>query len=437
VDSLTAARAQMAISLGFHIVFAAIGIGLPLLMVIAEFGYLRTGRPHLLALTKKWAKATGLLFAIGAVSGTALSFEIGLLWPRYMELTGAVVGHLFGLEGFAFFIEAIFIGLYLYGWDRLSPWQHWWCGVTIAVSGMMSGILVVGVNAWMQLPVGVEFDAAGRVIGTEPLAIFQTYAWWTMALHAVLASYLAVGFAVAGIYAAGNLKGRRDDYHRAGLRMGLAVGGVSAILQMMSGDLLAKFVYKTQPGKFAAMEAHFETGSYAPIILGGVPDPATGTVHYGLAIPGALSFLATHDPSAVVPGLDDIPRTDWPNVGLVHLAFDVMVGSGTLLALVAVIFGWFAWRRGASVFELRWLLRLIAVTGALGFVGLEAGWIVTEAGRQPWIINGIMRTADAVTQAANVASVFWAYAGLYAALGVTSVALLRWIARNDRHMSGG
>jgi cytochrome d ubiquinol oxidase subunit I len=237
-----------------------------------------------------------------------------------------------------------------------------------------------------------------------------------------------VGFAVAGIYAAGYLKGRRDDYHRAGLRLGLAVGGVSAVLQMMSGDLLAKFVYHTQPAKFAAMEAHFETSAYAPIILGGVPDTATGTVRYGLAIPGALSFLATHTRSAVVEGLNDIPRTDWPNVALVHLAFDVMVGSGTLLAVIAVAFGWCAWRRGETVFNHRWLLRLVAVTGALGFVGLEAGWIVTEAGRQPWVINGIMRTADAVTPSANVAPVFWAYAGLYAALAVTSVALLRWIA---------
>jgi cytochrome d ubiquinol oxidase subunit I len=428
VDSLTAARAQMALSLGFHIIFAAVGIGLPLLMVIAEFRYLRCGQPHLLALTRKWAKATGLLFAVGAVSGTALSFEIGLLWPRYMELTGAAVGHLFGLEGFAFFIEAIFIGLYLYGWDRLSPWPHWWCGITIAVSGLLSGVLVVGVNAWMQLPVGVEFDSAGRVIGTEPFAIFGTYAWWTMALHAVLASYVAVGFAVAGIYAAGYLKGRRDEYHRAGLRLGLAVGGLSAVLQMMSGDLLAKFVYQTQPGKFAAMEAHFETSAYAPIILGGVPDTATETVRYGIAIPGALSFLATHDPSAVVPGLNDIPRADWPSVGLVHLAFDIMVGSGTLLAFVAVLFGWSAWRRGARVFEQRWLLRFVAMTAALGFVGLEAGWIITEAGRQPWVINGILRTADAVTPTANVAPVFWAYAGLYAALALTSVVLLRRIA---------
>jgi cytochrome d ubiquinol oxidase subunit I len=194
MSNLTAARWQMTVSLAFHIVFAAIGIGLPLLLVIAEWRFLRTGRRHYLMLARQWAKATGLLFAVGAVSGTALSFELGLLWPRYMEMAGPAVGHLFALEGYAFFIEAIFIGLYLYGWDRLRPRAHWWCGVVIAASGMLSGVLVLGVNAWMQLPVGFEVDAAGRVVSTEPLRIFTTYAWWTMAVHSTLSCYIAVGF---------------------------------------------------------------------------------------------------------------------------------------------------------------------------------------------------------------------------------------------------
>jgi cytochrome d ubiquinol oxidase subunit I len=427
MSQLTAARAQMTLSLVFHIIFAATGIGLPLLMVIAEFGYLRTGHAHLLALTKKWAKATGLLFAVGAVSGTALSFELGLLWPRYIEITGAAVGHLFGLEGFAFFIEAIFIGLYLYGWDRLSPWAHWWCGATIAFSGAISGVLVLGVNAWMQLPVGIVMDAAGRVIGTQPLGIFKTYAWWTMALHSTLSSYISVGFAAAAIYAGGYLKGRRDDYHQSGIRIGLAVGGICAVLQMLSGDLIAKFVYANEPAKFAAMEAHFETSAYAPVVLGGLPDIRTRTVHDGIKVPGALSFLATHHPSSVVTGLDDIPQDQWPNIPIVHLAFDVMVGCGSVLALLAIVFGWLAWRRGALVYDQRWLIRLIALAGGLGFVALEAGWTVTEAGRQPWAIHGILRTAQSVTPSTNVVPMFWAYAGLYAILTVTSIVLLRYI----------
>jgi len=435
MSQLTAARAEMTLSLSFHIVFAAIGIGLPFLMAISEFRYLRTRRAHLLTLTKKWAKATGLLFAVGAVSGTALSFEIGLLWPRYMEITGAAVGHLFGLEGFAFFIEAIFIGLYLYGWDRLSEWSHWWCGLAIAASGAISGVLVVGVNAWMQLPVGIAMDAGGRVIGTQPLAIFETYAWWTMALHSTLASYLSVGFAAAAVYAVGYLKGRCDDYHRSGLRIGLAVGGVCAVLQMVSGDLIAKFVHDTQPAKFAALEAHFNTSAYSPVVLGGVPDADAGTVRYGLKVPGALSFLATHHPSAVVTGLNDIPRDRWPNIALVHLAFDVMVGCGTMLALLAIVFGCLAWRRGEMAFERRWLLRLIAVSGGLGFIALEAGWIVTEAGRQPWAINGILRTAHSVTTSSNVVPMFCAYAALYAILATTTVVLLRFIVSRRAHVN--
>src|SRR5436305_9756469 len=229
----------MLLSLAFHIVYAAIGIGLPLLLVIVEALYLRTGQLHFKALAKKWAKATGLLFAVGAVSGTALSLELGLLWPKYIELLGPVVGHLFGLEGYAFFIEAIFIGLYLYGWDRLNPLAHWWCGVAIAVSGMLSGILVLGVNAWMQQPVGFEMEG-GRVIATDPLAILRQPLWFYMALHSTLACYIAVGFASSGWYAWRALWGRGDAYCRAGLFISMSVAASAAIVQPLSGDRLAK-----------------------------------------------------------------------------------------------------------------------------------------------------------------------------------------------------
>jgi cytochrome d ubiquinol oxidase subunit I len=432
MTNLTAARWQMTVSLAFHIVFAAVGIGLPLLLVIAERRYLRTGRDHYRALARKWAKATGLLFAVGAVSGTALSFELGLLWPRYMEITGAAVGHLFALEGYAFFIEAIFIGLYLYGWDRLSPKAHWWCGVVIAVSGALSGILVLGVNAWMQLPVGFTLDANGTVTSTQPLAIFGTYAWLTMAIHSTLSCYIAVGFAAAAIYAAGYLKGRRDDYHRAAMRIALTVGAVTAILQPVSGDLLAKFVYRTQPAKFAAMEAHFDTTAYAPIQIGGIPDEQAGKLKYAIKIPGMLSFLATHDHSAVVTGLNDIPRDLWPNVGLTHMAFDVMVGIGSALMLLGAWFFVRWWRQRGALFDSRWLLRAIVIAGPLGFVALEAGWVVTEAGRQPWVIQGYLKTADAVTPFRDVTPFLCGFVALYVLLGATVVVLLRYLGRDRR-----
>ncbi|MCS7032970.1 MAG: cytochrome ubiquinol oxidase subunit I, partial [Phycisphaerae bacterium] len=338
-SSLLPSRLQMAVTLAFHITFAAVGIGLPLLMVISERLYLRTGKVHYRSLAQKWSKATAVLFAIGAVSGTALSFELGLLWPRYMQITGAAVGHLFGLEGFAFFLEAIFLGLYIYGWDRLPPKGHFWCGVAIAFFGALSGWLVLGVNAWMQLPVGVQLDSAGNVTSVNPFAIFRTYAWFTMALHSTLACYIAVSFAVAAVYAAGYLKGRRDDYHRFAIRIAMTVGTVVALLQPISGDLIAKFVYRTQPAKFAAMEAHFETSRYAPAFIGGIPDVDSGTVRFAIPLPGVLSFLATGDPSSEIKGLNDIDRSLWPNVALVHVSFQIMVGLGVVLMILGI---WFA-----------------------------------------------------------------------------------------------
>jgi cytochrome d ubiquinol oxidase subunit I len=342
-----------------------------------------------------------------------------------MELTGAVVGHIFGLEGFAFFIEAIFIGLYLYGGERLSPRAHWLCAWVIAISGMISGVLVLGVNAWMQLPVGFEIDpTSGRVNVTDPIAIFKQPVWAYMALHSTLACYLAVSFAVAGIYAGAWLRGRRDDYVRSAITVALAVGIVIAVLQPLSGDALAKFVYRTQPVKFASMEAQFKTQKYAPLRLGGIPDEAAGETRWALEIPGGLSFLATHDFAAEVQGLEAFPRDDWPNVGFVHLAFDIMVGSGMALLLVSAWFWLLRWRRGERVFESWALIWALALAGPLGFLGLEAGWVVTEAGRQPWIIHQVMRTTEAVTPAAGVPEIFFLFSALYILLAVTVSALL-------------
>jgi cytochrome d ubiquinol oxidase subunit I len=431
MDSLLAARLQMIVSLAFHIVFAAVGIGLPLLLVIVEGLYLRTGEQHYKLLAKKWAKATGLLFAVGAVSGTALSLELGLLWPRYMEVLGAVVGHLFGLEGYAFFIEAIFIGLYLYGWDRLSAPAHWSCGVVIAVSGMLSGILVLGVNAWMQVPVGFEMQA-GRVVATDPVAILREPLWVTMAWHSTLACYLAVGFGVAGWYAWRVLRGDQSPYVRSALMVSMAVGGIAALLQPLSGDSLAKTVFRTQPTKFAAMEGQFVTQRYAPLRIGGWPDVAEQKTKYAIEIPGGLSFLATHDPSAEVPGLDQVEKADWPPVEVVHTAFQIMVGSGMALVGVSVLYWSACFFSKRSIMERRLLLRAIAIGGPLGFLGLEAGWFVTEVGRQPWIIQQVMRTSEAVTPAQSVPVMFFLFAALYALLAVTVVVLLVRIAFSPR-----
>jgi cytochrome d ubiquinol oxidase subunit I len=430
MDTLTAARAQMEVSLGFHMIFAALGIGMPLLLLIAEGLWLRTGQPHYRELARQWAKATALTFAVGAVSGTALSFELGLLWPEFMRVAGPTIGSAFTLEGFAFFIEAIFLGLYLYGWDRLSPRAHFLTAIPIALSGLASGILVVAVNAWMQFP---PLDAAGQP-RVDPMAPFQSPAWLHMWLHSSLSTYVATGFAVAGVYALGLLRGRHDAYHGSGLRIALAVAAVAALLQPLSGDISARATARLQPAKLAAMEALFQTERNAPLLIGGWPDVDRQEVRYAIRIPGALSFLAHHDVNAEVSGLDRVPRSDWPNVTLTHIAFQIMVGCGTLLAAVGVLFWFLQWRKRALS---RALLTTLLLIAPLGFVALEAGWVVTEVGRQPWIIHGVMRTRDAVTTVDSVALIFYSFCLLYGVLGAVLAMLLRRLAHNRRQVLHG
>ncbi|HEX8907499.1 MAG TPA: cytochrome ubiquinol oxidase subunit I [Longimicrobiaceae bacterium] len=424
MGTLAAARAQMEVSLAFHMVFAALGIGMPLLMAAAEARWLRTGRAEYRDLARKWARATALTFAIGAVSGTALSFELGLLWPRFMALAGGIVGPAFALEGYAFFLEAIFLGLYLYGWDRLSPRAHWSTGMGVAASGMISGVLVVAANAWMQEPAGVRW-IAGQATEVRALAPFLSPAWLQMALHSTLSCYIATGFAAAGVYALGMLRGRRDAYHRAGLTLALGLGTAAALLQPLSGDLSAKHIARNQPAKLAAAEAHFETRRGAPIIVGGIPDVETGTVRGAVRIPKLLSFLATEDFGGEVKGLDAFQREEWPNVLVAHTAFDVMVGSAFAMIALGLWFWWGRWRKREPG---RWLLRALVAGSPLGILALEAGWVVTEVGRQPWIVRGVMLTRDGVTPVEGVTATFFGFSILYLVLGTALALLLRRLA---------
>jgi cytochrome d ubiquinol oxidase subunit I len=422
MDSLLAARWQMGLSLAFHIIFAVIGMAMPVMMVVAEALYLRTGRAVYLELTKRWSKGTAIFFAVGAVSGTVLSFELGLLWPRFMELAGPIIGMPFSLEGFAFFLEAIFLGIYLYGWQRVSPRAHLFAGVVVAVSGALSGIFVVTVNAWMNTPAGFEL-VDGRVVRIDPVAAMLNPAAGAQVLHMLLAAYMAVGFAVAGIHARLLLASPRDAFHRAALIVALAVGAPPALLQPLSGDYAAKVVARTQPAKLAAMEGQFETESGAPLRVGGIPDEATGKTRFAIEIPMALSILAYADPGATVIGLNDIPRADWPPVLWVHLSFQVMVAIGTFLAALALWSAWCAWKR--RVPDSRWFLRLLVVSMPLGFLAIEAGWMVTELGRQPWIIHGVMRTSEAVTPVSTVGWSLLAITFVYFVLGSIVAFLVR------------
>jgi cytochrome bd ubiquinol oxidase subunit I len=431
MSDLLAARSQMAMSLAFHIIFAVVGIGMPVLMVIAERRWQKTGDEIYLDLAKRWAKGTAILFAVGAVSGTVLSFELGLLWPTFMEFAGPLIGMPFSLEGFAFFTEAIFLGIYLYGWDRISPRAHIWAGIAVAVSGAASGIFVVIANAWMNSPTGFDV-VAGRVANVDPIAGMMNPMAFQQTLHMTLASYTATGFAVAGIHAFLLLFDPQNAFHRRALHVALVLGVPAAILQPISGDISGRSVAKNQPTKLAAMEAHFETQAAAPLIIGGWPDVDAREVRYAIKIPYGLSLLAFHDPKAVVKGLNDFPRKNWPNVPIVHTAFQVMIGLGTYLALVSLWVVWTVLRR-RDLTTSRSLLWCIAAAAPLGFVAIEAGWTVTEVGRQPWIVYGVLRTADAVTPMPGLVVPFLLFTLLYSFLGaVVAWLLYRQIIRSPK-----
>lgn len=423
MTDLLAARSQMAMSLAFHIVFAAVGIAMPLLMVLAERRWRRTGDALYLDLAKRWSKGTAIMFAVGAVSGTVLSFELGLLWPEFMEHAGPVIGMPFSMEGFAFFLEAIFLGLYLYGWQRLRPGAHLAAGVGVLIAGTASGVFVVAANGWMNQPTGFTL-VDGRFTDIDPVAAMLNPMWLPQAAHMTIAAFLAVGFAVAGVHALLLLRQPASELHRRALGIALAVGGVAAVAMPLSGDLLAKRVAVTQPVKLAAMEGQFHTEAPAPLRLGGIPDEDAGETRFAIEIPRMLSFLAHGDFSAEVRGLEEFPRDEWPPVAITHIAFQIMVAIGGLLLAVTVL-GWvLAWRRGPLA-DRRWYLKLLVACAPLGFVAIEAGWTVTEVGRQPWIIHGIMRTSEAVTPMPNLIVPFTTFTLLYILLAAVVWRLMR------------
>ena len=429
MPDLLAARAQMGTSLAFHIIFSALGVGLPLLLCFAEGLALWRKDATWMMLTRRWTRAAAILFAIGAVSGTILSFELGLLWPTYIKFAGAVVGLPFALEGFAFFLEAIFLGLYLYGWDRLSPRAHWLCSFPIWISGLASAWFIVSANSWMNTPAGFVIKN-GKVVDINPIQAMLNPSTPYETIHMILACYVATGFAVAAVYAVGLLRGKRDDYHRKGLILAMAMGVIAIPLQIISGDANARFLVDAQPAKLAAMEGVFKTEQGAPLQIGGFADPNTGKVYYALEIPKGLSLLATGDPNATIKGLDAIPREDWPNPLPVHTSFDGMVASGFIALFVALVFWFLYWLKKRTVPENRVMLWAIVLAGPLSFLAIELGWMVTELGRQPWVIYGYLLTKDAVTTAPGLNISFLIFSLVYVLLSVALIRLLLGVAHS-------
>ena len=395
MDNLLAARSTMAITLGFHIVFACIGMTMPFLMVISHWLWIRKKNKVYLDLTKAWSKGVAIFFAIGAVSGTALSFELGLLWPGFMKHAGPIIGMPFSWEGTAFFIEAICLGLFLYGWNRLKPYVHWFSGLLVGLTGVLSGIFVVAANAWMNAPAGFEW-INGQAINIRPFEAMFNPAWISETLHMTIAAFEATAFAVAGIHAILLLRKHNFEIHKKAIIIALSFGSIFAVLQPLSGDHSAKDVAKRQPEKLAAMEGLFQTETGAGLTIGGIPDVHNQETNLGIKVPKLLSFLAYGDFNAEVKGLNEFPRENWPPVVPVHIAFQIMVGCGFFLAAVGIIFWLIRWKWKDFLFHKRFLY-LVAISTPLGFLAVEAGWTVTEVGRQPWIIYNILRTADSVT----------------------------------------
>ncbi len=395
MTDLFAARSQMAVSLGFHIIFASIGMAMPFLMAASHYIWLRTGKSEYRVLTKAWSRGVAVFFATGAVSGTVLSFELGLLWPEFMKHAGPIIGMPFSWEGTAFFIEAIALGLFLYGWERLSPWVHWGCGVIVGVSGVASAFFVIAANGWMNTPQGFEWKN-GQAINIDPVTAMFNPAFLTEGVHMTIAAFVATGFAVAGVHALLLLRGHTKEIHLPALKIALCVASFAALLQPISGDFSAKHVAKYQPEKFAAMESLFETEKRVPLMIGGIPNEETATTSFAIRIPALLSFLTHGDFNAEITGLKAFPREHWPPVVVTHFAYQLMIGIGVLLASTSLL-SLFALKFRPRLLEHRLFLTLLALLTPLGFIAIEAGWTVTEVGRQPWIIYRIMKTSEAVT----------------------------------------
>jgi cytochrome bd ubiquinol oxidase subunit I len=424
MTDLISARSQMGMSLGFHIIFSCVGIAMPLMMVIAEILHLRTRDEVYLTLARRWAVGSAIMFAVGAVSGTVLSFELGLLWPHFMHWAGAIIGMPFSLEGFAFFTEATFLGIYLYGWDRVSPRAHIISGIVVAVSGVASGVTVVMANSWMNTPVGFKL-VNGQPTDINPLAALTSPAAFHEVLHMTIAAYEATGFAIAGIHSLMLLRDRYNPFHRKGLAIALTLGGICAIAQPFTGDIAARASARLQPVKAAAYEGLFKTQAGAPLAIGGIPDAKKRELRYAIEIPYLLSLMDSHQLHATVPGLDSFPEKDWPQpLMAVHFAFDVMVGLGLAMAALALWAGFQLWRKH-TIYDTDLFLYAVGAATPLGIIAVECGWVVTEVGRQPWIIYNVMRTADAVTPAHGLLAWFSVFTLIYIFLAIT-VAYMIW-----------
>jgi cytochrome d ubiquinol oxidase subunit I len=435
VDPVPWARAQMAFTLASHIILVPLGVSWAFMALVANYRGIKKDDRDAILLAQRWSKYMAVTFAVGAVTGTVLTFEFGLLWPEFMGRFGDAFGIPFTIEGLFFFLEAIFIAIYIYGWKRLKPWPHFWTGIPIVIAGIGGTVSVVAANAWMNQPDGFTLNKAGEVVDVDPLKVIFNDAMPLQSLHMLIAAYLVGGFLVASVYAFAMIRGRRDHYHRLGFIIAFTVAAIATPIQMLVGDQLARYVYNNEPVKFAAIELVPKTATDVPeTLFGHLNDD--GTVSGGIAIPGLASWLS--DPSTgtstEIQGLDAFPEDERPTtsqVNTVHLAWDVMVGLGTLLFLLSL---WYfaAWVFKRNFPQTKWFLVPAAAAGVASVIAMEAGWVVTEVGRQPWIVVDYMKVTEAATSNTGVWITFVVIACLYVGVAVTLVLVLRAMSRRFR-----
>jgi cytochrome bd ubiquinol oxidase subunit I len=444
VNPVPWARSQMAFTLGAHIILVPLGVTWAFMAMVANYRAVKHDDADALLIAQRWSKYMAVTFAVGAVTGTVLTFEFGLLWPRFMGRFGDAFGVPFAVEGLFFFLEAIFIAIYIYGWKRLKPWPHFWTGLPIVIAGIGGTISVVAANAWMNEPAGFTLNSAGKVVDVDPWGVIFNQAMPLEALHMLVAAYLVGGFLVASVYAVGMLRGRRDRYHRVGFIIAFTVAAIAMPVQMLVGDQLARWTYNNEPVKFASIELVPQTASDVPETLFGhlnSHDQVTG----GFAIPGLASWLSdpTTGTSTVVQGLNTVPADERPTiaeVNVVHLAWDVMVGLATLLLLLALWYG-ASWLFRRDLPKSSLFLWLASAAGVLAVVAMEAGWVVTEVGRQPWIVRNYMKVGQGATTNGGVWATFLVVLALYLGVGVTLVLILRkmsqrWRAGEEEDVGG-
>jgi cytochrome d ubiquinol oxidase subunit I len=422
---LLQARQMQALSFSVHIPLVCFGIAFPAMILFVEWLYLRTGDELYRTLARRWTRVMAALFAVGVITGTLLSFEMGLLWPSFTATFGSVFGLGFAIEGFSFFMEAIFIGIYIYGWDRLSPRAHFWSAIPIVISGFTGSLMVIAVNAWMNHPSGFRLSA-GRAVDVHPLtALFHNSFLWPELVHMYIAGYIVTGFLLAGAYAFGRLRGRWGRYERTALAIPLAIAALASPVQVLIGDWAARDIATSQPVKLAAIEGLAKTTKGAPEhLLGWYTE---GQVKYGIAIPKMLSLLAFHNPDATVKGLDTVPANRQPPVNVVRVSFQLMVGIGTLLAALGTIY-LFVRVRHRRLPESVWFYRALLLAGPASLVALIAGWVTTEVGRQPWVVYKVMLTSQAVTGASGIPIGYATLALVYLGVAVAVVWILRRLA---------